>query len=494
MAKPNIARTFGQIHFEDLDPHRFEDLVRELIYDYKDWQSIEATGRSGSDDGFDIRAFEKVSTYYSEIDEEDVERNEKPHPMDGNLWMIQCKRENEIGPQKVSNIIKEGVKPESLPYGYILVASANFSKKSYDVFREDLKKKGVMEFYLWGKAELEDMLHMPKYDRILFTFFGFSLISKKRSKSTEVRSHVTVKNKLYKILGEEGTHHKQVLIRDINDTLYPYQKEYLDFDSKPRWGKYFFKGNHVHGLMIELNKYYGYYDSAKNEWDMTSSLDLNKLYEEGETNEEAQLKLQKNALYREYWTSLPKAKQVEISKWGLLEYADIAIVDEKGDPVNKMVHIYADYKYEFGPFSRIIHVTDKQTVLENNESSRIAIFPETIPQLKPGKMHKKQFIILNGDHFKLLDNPDHGINALYDTKDKYFFLNLRDTIEIRNERKQEQKIWIKITCKYDTKIKDYKEDHKHLNAQYFIRSQLGNEFSEEDFIKVFEFITTYEQF
>ena len=36
-----------------LDPHRFEDLIRELIYDFRDWQSIEATGRSGGDAGFD---------------------------------------------------------------------------------------------------------------------------------------------------------------------------------------------------------------------------------------------------------------------------------------------------------------------------------------------------------------------------------------------------------------------------------------------------------
>ena len=54
--KVPIARTFAPIHFEDLDPHRFEDLIRELIYDFRDWQSIEATGRSGSDAGFDIRA------------------------------------------------------------------------------------------------------------------------------------------------------------------------------------------------------------------------------------------------------------------------------------------------------------------------------------------------------------------------------------------------------------------------------------------------------
>ncbi|CCD86205.1 protein of unknown function [Bradyrhizobium sp. ORS 285] len=42
---PRISRTYGPIHFEDLEPHRFEDLIRELVYEFKDWQSIEATGR-----------------------------------------------------------------------------------------------------------------------------------------------------------------------------------------------------------------------------------------------------------------------------------------------------------------------------------------------------------------------------------------------------------------------------------------------------------------
>lgn len=37
-----VFREEVKIHFEDLDPHRFEDLVRELIYDFRDWQTIEA--------------------------------------------------------------------------------------------------------------------------------------------------------------------------------------------------------------------------------------------------------------------------------------------------------------------------------------------------------------------------------------------------------------------------------------------------------------------
>src|SRR4051794_4172386 len=125
---PPISRTFGPIHFEDLDPHRFEDLVRELIYDYKDWQSIEATGRSGSDEGIDIRAFERVYGNHTELSEDVSEDKENlNHPMDGNMWIIQCKREKELGPQKISKIVNEGVHANDPPYGYVLVGPANFS-------------------------------------------------------------------------------------------------------------------------------------------------------------------------------------------------------------------------------------------------------------------------------------------------------------------------------------------------------------------------------
>src|SRR6266581_467938 len=121
-----VTKTLGPIHFEDLEPHRFEDLVRELIYDYKDWQSIEATGRSGSDEGFDVRAYEKPHAT-SESPPEEGEEPDNPHPMEGNRWMIQGKREKEIGPKKVRSIL-EDVDANDPPYGYILAAPVNFSK------------------------------------------------------------------------------------------------------------------------------------------------------------------------------------------------------------------------------------------------------------------------------------------------------------------------------------------------------------------------------
>lgn len=58
--KPRPGRTISQLHFEDLEPHRFEDLVRQLAYGFRDWVALEPLGRSGSDEGIDIRGIERV--------------------------------------------------------------------------------------------------------------------------------------------------------------------------------------------------------------------------------------------------------------------------------------------------------------------------------------------------------------------------------------------------------------------------------------------------
>ena len=58
MARP--TRTIGPLHLEDLEPHRFEDLIRQLLYDFRPWRQLEATGRSGADQGFDARGWEIV--------------------------------------------------------------------------------------------------------------------------------------------------------------------------------------------------------------------------------------------------------------------------------------------------------------------------------------------------------------------------------------------------------------------------------------------------
>jgi hypothetical protein len=103
--KAKATRTINPLHFEDLEPHRFEDLVRRLLYSFKDWSNIEATGRGGSDEGFDARAWEKgdVVTNLSDEGEEGV------HALEGRVWQVQGKREKKITPAQMRTLIREGV-------------------------------------------------------------------------------------------------------------------------------------------------------------------------------------------------------------------------------------------------------------------------------------------------------------------------------------------------------------------------------------------------
>lgn len=112
------SRTYNPLHFEDLEPKRFEDLVRQLAYDFRNWSDIEATGRSGNDGGFDVRAWEKL-----QATDEDEDENKTDRP-----WLIQCKREKSIGPTKAEQYAKDVVKENKDLYGVLLVVSCDLSK------------------------------------------------------------------------------------------------------------------------------------------------------------------------------------------------------------------------------------------------------------------------------------------------------------------------------------------------------------------------------
>jgi hypothetical protein len=74
MGKARPSTTTNRLHFEDLDPRRFEDLCHCLVYPLRDWREMAHVGRLGSDDGVDIDAIEQA---------DDGARRR---------WVIQCKR------------------------------------------------------------------------------------------------------------------------------------------------------------------------------------------------------------------------------------------------------------------------------------------------------------------------------------------------------------------------------------------------------------------
>lgn len=486
MAKPIITRTYGPIHFEDLDPHRFEDLIRELIYDFKDWQSIEATGRSGSDAGFDVRAYEKVEIV-SHSENENNEEVEEVHPMEGNLWMIQGKREKEIGPKKIKSILSD-IDPENPPYGYILAASANFSKESYDIFREELRKKGVMEFYLWGRAEIEDMLHQPKNDRILFTFFGISLVSKRRTRTTEIRSAVNVKNKLFRTVGEGHKFHQSILVRDLKDTNYPYKSEYGDFKTKPRWKEYVAFAHHPLGLWCHNHEYFAYIDTEKKEWDFTKEVDL--VNRQRVDEEERQKASEKRNLVNVFWDFLPRKVKGHFVIDCLMKYANIAIIDDKGDVYYNFPHIYVDFVGDIGPFAgfkNILKINNEEIEL-TEDYKQITVFPEKFKKEKFGKIYKDKKILLDAESQKEIKG--YRLDTIYETDGKYNYLNLRDVIQIENQGTDAEEIYIQITHKFKANCKVHIEES--LKTKRNIELQIGRAPTDDEEISIYEFKRIYQ--
>lgn len=491
MARASISKTMGPIHFEDLEPHRFEDLVRQLVYDFKEWQSIEATGRGGNDDGFDIRAYERTSQVAVQSDDAESEE-EILHPMEGNLWMFQCKREKDIGPKMVTDIISQGVDPKNPPYGYVLAAPANFSKTSYDRFRERLRELEVMEFHLWGRAELEDMLHQPKNDHILFAFFGVSLVSRRRSRTTEVRSIVANKNKLIKLLGENPGY-TPILLRDIKDFNYPYEAEYKDFKTNPRWREFPVVDMEPLGIIVDIRKYYAFRDPAIKEWDYTRAVDLvNRQSDNPNWDRDAHV-LRKNV--EGFWELLPRAHQVMLIVQGLVRFDSIAVIDAVGDSAFNFPHIYVDFDVENGPFAVTFDhfEVDGHRDKELDGLRRVKKFPKIFLKQKVGTIYRDKRFVLNPSTLGVF-KAGSNMFSFYRIDDTYQFINPCDIIEVdQSEGKDGKRTMIKITNKRIESSKELRaqcKDDPIVLAD--IERQIGRKLKDNDRITIYEFKRAYD--
>ncbi len=491
MARPHVTKTLGPVHFEDLDPRRFEDLVRELAYDFKDWQSIEATGRGGSDGGFDIRAYERVSDGTTESDEHDSDE-ETPHPMEGRVWMFQCKRERQIGPARVASIISDGVDPKIPPYGYILAAPANFSRASYDKFREELRGRGVMEFYLWGRAALEDMLHQPRNDHILFTFFGISLVSRRRSRVAGVRAVVSVKNKLQKLFGEHP-HLQPLLLRDTNDIHYPYKAKYDNFKERPRWKEYPVIEMHPLGFFVQVRKHFAFRDPVKKEYDYSDVVNLVQRQANDDEREEINDLRER---VEDFWEFFQKSTRAMFVVDGFVRFDSIAVIDTEGDSLHRFPHVYVDFQGNRGPFSGFYQYLK---ISKHHDESvegleRVNRFPGTFSKPRVGTVHRDEAIHLNDRALTLFKNGSGWMDAIYDCDDTYQFLTPGDVIGIdKTEDMDGKRTLIKIMHKRQEHVQAYLERRKDdPMAGRHVEEQIGRELNPNDTITIYEFKVVYE--
>lgn len=484
MSEAKPTRTTNPIHFEDLDPKRFEDLVRELIYDFRDWQTIEATGKGGADDGFDIRAYERTATTTT-----DDEGNEVLRPMDGNAWMIQCKREKAIPSSKIKKILEE-IARDNPPYGYILAAATNFSKKAYDTFRDELTKLGVLEFYLWGNATLETELHQPKNDRILFTFFGISNVRRRRSRAVEIRSEVTNKNRIMRVLGENFAH-SWILARDSKDRHYPYEAEYTDFSERPRWKNFEVVELHPRGMILSMKQCYAYFDGSKKVFDFADPPILRRSPHDKthdfETDREERDKVDR---VRDYWERLPKMNQAMFHVNGIIRFEDMLVIDDKGDSWHGVPHIFVDF-VDGSPVSRTHAYLQKgQQQILLDEFSQNSVFPKCFPEPEFGRIYDDEGLALPKGLCEQHVNFRGGdLDQLFDVDGRFSHLRPNDVAVIRFGQNDDR--FIQITHRYELSGDDLLRDHPQMVWQ--VQQHIGRAPLADDLIQILECRSCYKR-
>lgn len=337
-----VTRTMNPLPFQDLEPKRFEDLVRQLAYDFRPWRRLEATGRSGGDEGFDARALEIVESaeVFTSLDEED---DESLQALSDRLWLIQCKRERAIGPSKAKGYLDEIVLQKDEPlYGMIFAAACDFSKKTRDGIFEWCRANGISEVHIWGRGELEDMLFQPKNDNLLFAYFGISLVIRQRSLATQIRAELATKRKLSKTV---ATSSAEILVRDPAASDYPR----VEKGKRPtQWWVYQPEQLTHLGLMVSIRWHYAYVDAATGEWDAADAVTAMPGYHPWRVEDAERDELE--AAARSLWDALPEQNKGWLKISGFIPFRTVVAIDELGDDVFNGTHVYVPFHPTKGPF------------------------------------------------------------------------------------------------------------------------------------------------
>ncbi len=349
------TKTVNPLHFEDLEPHRFEDLVRQLIYDFRSWTSLEAVGRLGRDEGVDIRAIERL-VETSPIEESEDEEGAVQNTLIERIWIIQCKREKTITPKKIKSIVKNDLsQQEQIPYGYVLVAACDFSKAARDVFRTTVLNFGVQEFHIWGKAEIEDQLFQPKNDHLLFAYFGISLQVRRRSMKTYLRSNLSLKKKLVNELGQIRHHHnKPVLIRDPSDKNYPFIPLEINSIEELPWRYWQFHHFYPQEKLVFITrKCFAYFNQEEKQWDALLDLDSAMPVSAKLIGAEklGMNSTQNRSRYWQYWKEqIPTGNRAWYIEYKAIPFERILTIDEIGDSCHEPPHLLVEYSKNGTPF------------------------------------------------------------------------------------------------------------------------------------------------
>jgi hypothetical protein len=301
-----VTRTINRIHFNDLDPIRFEELVLSMVYRSQRWIKINHFGEKGSDSGIDIEAVEELE-------------NGKFRK-----FIYQCKRYDSINWSKLSAIgIDFFKKNGKIPDVYILVISCPVSKMNIEKFEEFMNKKGISSVSVWTRSLLETKLYSEFHD-LLFVYFGIDLSQDRKNKIEMVKRNIYLKERMRRDFIKQSVkmdtqlfferqknpslrfNYSEVILRSIDDTRYP------EFESA------------VYCKCELFDFYYG---------------GIKLFISPGWRN----LKIQQD-------DSVLETKAITV---GFLPFTNIIDYDLIGDEYYSMPHIFCDYVNKNNPYEKI---------------------------------------------------------------------------------------------------------------------------------------------
>lgn len=274
-------------------------------------------------------------------------------------------------------------------------------------------------------------------------------------------------------------------MRDLKDVNYPYAFQYKNFSEKPRWKEYDASEEHPLGLFCNVHKYFAYIDFEKKEFDYTEEVDL--INSRRESEDERTTRSKKQDLVNSVWNFFPRKNKGFCIIDCITKYKDIALIDEEGDILYDLPHLYVDFNSENGPFDGFkytLKIGDRENYL-TEDYKRVNIFPKKFYKLTRGKIYRDKKILLNQESQK--EFKEYHLDTLYDDDGKYDYLKSKDIIIVNNP--EEVYEFIQITYKFKTKIKDYLLEQRDFRVKNSMKMQLGRDVSENDKgdINVYEF-------
>ena len=328
-----ITRTINQIHFEDLDAIRFEELIMAMAYRMRRWEKLDHFGKKGTDDGIDIRAVELLE-------------NEKR-----NVYFFQCKRYIKVTNFQLKNIIDDYVtKNNFIPDYYVLAISCSLTKKQIEYFEKYSKENGFKSIMIWTNSIIETMLYSD-YQDLLFAYFGINLTDESNKLMGSIRRNVALKKRMKKdFLKTVGCksrdeimeriknptlkfNHSEILIRSIYDKAYPENNTLLD-------------NNHTGYYKAEV------YDFYHNGLLVYAYPFVKKI----------KLKILKDIESEEY-----DIHEIEVQILGCIPFENIIEYDIDGDEYYNYPHLFCDFTNVSDPYEKIRYIDKNGYKIDDDE-------------------------------------------------------------------------------------------------------------------------------